>query len=116
MMTFGRIIGGVAVLVAALLATTGTSSATSFSTDSWGCGWSGGSAAGPYSWTSAAGWCALAAGVQVDYYIGGQWYSYQWVWVWVSTYAQQYAAGSLSSQHQIYVSGQGYGQNEYSSY
>jgi len=35
MMTFGRIIGGVAVLVAALLATTETSSATSFSTDSW---------------------------------------------------------------------------------
>lgn len=114
MMAFGRIIGGVAVLVAALLATTGTSSATSFSTDSWGCGWSGGSAAGPYSWTSAAGWCALAAGVQVDYYIGGQWYSYQCVWG--STYAQQYAAGSLSSRHQIYVSGQGYGQIEYSSY
>jgi|GEM_PF-6508947 len=91
--------------------------ASSFSTDSWGCGWSGGSAGGGltnYSWTSAAAWCSLGAGVQVDYYFQGSWHSAPWRWA--STYVQDNQFGSLSATHQIYVSGYGYGQLEYSYY
>ena len=110
-----------AVFFAAVLAGIGTAHATSFSTSSWGCGWSGGSAGGSptnYSWTSSAGWCSIAAGVQVDWYYNGNWTSDPWVWSG-TLYAQGNAIGSLSSEHQIYVPapmGGGYGQIEYSSY
>ena len=110
-----------AAFVAALIIGSGAAWATSFSTASWGCGWSGGSTGGSptnYSWTSAASWCALSAGVQVDWYYNGSWYTDDWVWS-ASLYAQSNAIGSLSSEHQIYVPapmGMGYGQKEYSSY
>ena len=105
-----------AAIIALTIASTSVL-ANSFSTDSWGCGWNGGSAGGSptnYSWTQANS-CALSAGVQVDWYSSGSWHSNSWVWSG-TLYAQGNAIGILSSTHQIYVWNQGYGQVAYSAY
>lgn len=111
-----RLLALAVVVSSALVFASAPAGASSFSTDSWGCGWSGASVAGPYSWTDSASWCALSSGVQVDYYTGGSWHTYSWLWG--GNYVEKWATGSLDSQHQIYVPGvgQGYGQIEYSSY
>jgi hypothetical protein len=105
------------VLGIALFAAYSVVRATTFSSSSFGCGFSGGSAGGTptnYSWTSTTS-CALAAGVQVDYLYNGSWLQDSWVWSG-SLYAQDGQPFPLSSTHQIYVFGSGYGQYEYSSY
>lgn len=104
-----------AAAVAALVTGLTVAFATSFNTDSWGCGWSGASVGtnGGYSYT-AANSCAVAARVQVSYYWMGSWYDNSDVYDYGSPpYAQDTAPmGSIHAVHQIGVAYYGWGQVE----
>lgn len=108
-----RLTAALAVVAATAIITTSIAWATSFSTNSWNCAWSGGSTAG-YGWTNHTGGSCEEAGVQVDWYYGGTWYSN--LWAWETLYTRSNATGSLSSTHQVVVANEGYGQKEYSWY
>ena len=105
----------------AILALTavGLASANGFSTDSWGCPWSG-STSFPgmfngYAVTDGAVDCAPSMGVQLDWQDvnDGTWHVESWNWEYDEASITVYEAEALEGSHQVYVTGHGYGQIEY---
>ena len=97
----------------------GLASANGVSTDSWGCTW-GGSTSFPglfngYASTSGSVDCAPSMGVQLDWQDvnDGSWHSESWNWAYSYASTTVYDAVALAGSHQVYVTGHGYGQIEY---
>lgn len=100
----------VAVLAAAVLATSlATAHATTVTSDSLGCGFTGNtswSGTGASAYTNAVYSCAFAARVQLDYH-WGSWYQRPAVDGQGPAYAQDSVslADEAFTKHQVYVSG-----------